>query len=309
MSQIKYFRESSFSLHQSRYFQNAGTTYQTARHSEQIWERAFPLGDSNQLYRIPLGISTNILPELSLVEAVYCLHQYKFKHIELQLEFRARYDYALPEVERFLEGCKLNLGMDFTVHAPYLKINLGAKDEDLRSYSCLQVATLIPFCAELGVRYLTVHTSGLGAHSLEQLLRSLDLLVSQTQKYGICICLENTGAERPVWLLLTDEECINACYTTGCALTTDIVHVFSQKSDPFAILEKLLPFTRNCHLADTYNNQHLHLPLGKGNLPIHQILAALDKYSYRGKLIVDAFERGYSAEEYIACAVAFRDNK
>ncbi|GJD20206.1 hypothetical protein RIVM261_051620 [Rivularia sp. IAM M-261] len=308
MSQIKCFRESSLSLHQSRYFQNTSTDFPSVRYFGQVWERAFPLGDPTQLYGTPLGISTNILPKLSLVEAVYCFHQYKFKHIELQLEFRARYDYALPEVERFLEGCKLNFGMDFTVHAPYLKINLGANDEDLRSYSCLQVATLIPFCAELGVRYLTVHTSGRGAHSLEQLLRSLELLVSQTQKYGICICLENTGADRPGWLLLTDEECITACYTTGCALTTDFVHVFSLKSDPFATLEKLLPFTRNCHLADTYDSQHLHLPLGKGNLPVHQILAVLDKHSYRGKLIVDALDRGYRAEEYIACAAAFRDN-
>jgi sugar phosphate isomerase/epimerase len=265
-------------------------------------------GDYIFLCNIPIGISTNILPKYSLPEAVACFDEYQFKHIELQTEYRARFDYTLPEVEVFLAACKSDIGIDFTVHAPYLKINLASVNEDLRKYSCLQVATLIPFCAELGVKCLTVHAAKQGASTLEKLLHSLELLVTQAQKYDISICLENTGSDRPGCLLLTNEECIDVCNQTGCMLTIDLVHLFSLNSDPFAVLTKLLPFAKNCHLADTQNHLHLHLPLGQGNLPIYDILALLCQHSYQGKLIIDEVEGEHTPGEYIKSAAAFRNN-
>jgi sugar phosphate isomerase/epimerase len=277
-------------------------------HRQEFRISATRFRDQSQLHSTPLGVSTNLLPKLSLKEAVHCLDQYKFKDIELQLEYKARFDYTSREVEQFLKECQLNLGMDFTVHSPYIRTDLAAEDESFRRSSVLEVLSSIVFAAELGARCITVHTGGYGERSLDQLLRSLDVLVEQAQKYEISICLENTGAECPEWLLLSDEECVEVCYKTGCFLTIDLVHIFSLNSDPFAALDWLLPFACNCHLADTRDRQHLHLPVGQGNLPIHEILSVLDRSSYSGKVIVDEIEHMHTAQEYLEGAAAFRDS-
>lgn len=263
---------------------------------------------STQNLAATLAVSTNLMPKWPLFKSVwYATAHFLFKHIELQLEHGSRNDHRDSKVVDFLKKRKQALDLEFTVHAPYRKIDLASHDEDSRLYSCAQVLETLRFCEEMEASRLTVHTGNRTPDGFSQLLKSLDEIVPKARACGVSICLENTGSDRPGWLLLTEEECLLASQQTGCLLTLDLVHVFSANSDPVATLQRLLPVTGNCHLSDTQDRQHLHLPLGFGNLPVSQIFEVLEQSGYKDRVVVDAVEQGYRPETYLQNAAEFRD--
>jgi sugar phosphate isomerase/epimerase len=118
------------------------------------------------------------------------------------------------------------------------------------------------------------------------------------------------GAQRPAQTLLELEPQIEVCERAGTWVCTDIPHVasvFPEFPQLFAALRTLAPYVRQVHLADMVPPSHRHMPIGRGSLPLDQILNELETLGYIGTAIVEEFNKGWSPEDYLSAAVAFRD--
>lgn len=247
-----------------------------------------------------LGISTNILPHIKLVGAVEQLSNI-CATIELEIEGDSKElinnSNACRKGIEALSKLQKTRDLTFSIHAPHkgYNSNLAATDEFTRRSFCQELERLIDFSAEIGAEIITCHPgyskTNSKRDSIENLYRSLNELYIYASDRSIMICLENMGLERGSCLVLSPEEHVQICQRTGTWLTLDMVHLLSsssQISQVYKQLLSLLPYIRNIHIADMLLPHHMHLPLGKGNLPISQIFEFLLKNRYQGNVMVDA---------------------
>ncbi len=134
-------------------------------------------------------------------------------------------------------------------------------------------------------------------------------------QHSIQLCLENTGDDRPTFLLFSPAQYIDLARQTGTFLTLDLIHhasLFFEDDYPneqfFQTAAEMLPYVRNVHIADMRIPQHIHLPMGQGNLPVSDLLQFLADYNYRGNVIIEETGGGFSSQQFVAAAKAFKAN-
>lgn len=277
------------------------------------------------MYYKHIGISTNVLHNpRNILETVSYLGQH-FSVIELEFEHGARnmLDAGAGEIEftiAQLNRLRKSENIHFSVHAPYIgaDCDLAAEDEQVRQVSCQLLRRVINLSARFGVERVTYHPGYIGSLSTDRAIanieRSLELLVPEAAALGISLCMENTGAERPSYQLLSPKQYLTLCQQTGTYLTLDLVHhasLFSyenQLTDEFFLtLEEMLPFVKNVHFADLEIPKHSHLPIGRGNLPVLQLINYLGDRNYQGNAIIEETGGGYTTDEFVTAARDFRD--
>lgn len=271
-----------------------------------------------------IGISTNILHNPQDILGTVSYLSQSFSIIELELEHDARnlLNADLNEIETTIH--KLNdlrkyKNLSYSVHAPYIGAgcNLAAEDEEVRQMSCALLHRTIELSARLGVKLITYHPGYVGSLSTEKAIknleRSLNWLVPQAAALGINLCLENTGAERPSYQLFSPQQYVELSQQTGTFLTLDLIHhasLFSQDGrlteEFFETLAAMLPYVRNLHFADMKIPHHNHLPIGRGNLPILELLEFSSKCNYQGNIIIEETGEGYTVCEFWIAACDFR---
>lgn len=247
-----------------------------------------------------VGISTNILPQNNLLEAVSVLST--FSNL-VELEVKNDSKIILKDSESYnniiksLLKLKQSRDLKFSVHAPHkgYKHNLASGEENIRNSFCETIKQIIEFSYDIGANIVTCHPGYVDTKypqfSSKNLSKSLSELSPYAEKRKINLCLENMGMERGNCLILSPKKHIELCQKTNTWLTLDIVHLISYLADINLLeisLSKLLPYIKNIHLADMLFPKHSHIPLGKGNLPILRILKYLSDNNYRGNLVIDA---------------------
>lgn len=272
-----------------------------------------------------IGVSTNLFHNpKNVVDIVSYLSQ-KFSVIELELEHDARdlLDADVVEIETTiaqLNELRRSKNVRFTVHAPYIggDCDLAAEDEQVRQASCNLLYKVIELSARFRANRVTYHPGYVCSlstgHMIENLKRSLDQLVPKAAAWGIELCLENTGAERPSYQLFSPKQYVALSQQTGTFLTLDLIHhasLFSRNgklTDEFFItLEEMLPYVKNVHFADMKIPKHNHLPIGRGNMPVSQLLDFLGDRNYQGNAIIEETAGGYTVKEFWTAACNFRD--
>lgn len=266
------------------------------------------------------GVSTNLLdnPE-DIVGAVRRLSSFPVVEIELEDEARrvldappAVYDTVVERLIALRQERRLSL----SVHASYVgpECDLAADDPAIRRASIRRLATAVRFSADVGASRLTYHPGYVsrdpGHRPLETLFQSIDEIMPAAEASDVTLCVENMGADRPKYIVLSPAAHVDLCEKTGSRLTFDVVHHVSlcaigpQFFDDLALM---LPHISNVHLADAVPPKHVHLPLGRGTLPVGEVLTFLRRSGYSGNVIVEETGGGYTAEAFVEHAGQYRD--
>lgn len=289
------------------------------------------------LQKEQLGISTNLFHGIqfqNIFEAVFQLSQ-SFSTIEVELEygFKTLLDIVSIEVSQSeraqawnvikrLQELQSEKSLHISVHAPYIgaDCDLSAEDTFIREQSCQLLQKSIDFCVELGAERLVYHPGYRSEQppekALNNLKRSLDTLIPVATKKGVKLCMENTGNDRPAFLLFSPAQYIELARQTGTFLALDLVHhasLFATKECTlddifFQTAAEMLPYVMNIHIADMLIPKHVHLPIGEGNLPISRLLNFLGKQRYAGNVIIEEVGGGFSSQQFIAAAANFRES-
>ena len=152
-----------------------------------------------------LGISTNILPNQSLIEAVDQLTKIS-RIVELEIEGAVKV--IINDAEAYNRSIKALLELKssrdliFSVHAPHRHhtSNLASKNENIRHSFCQVLEKIIDFSADIGAKLVTCHPGYIDIDSnnypFTNLEKSLQELFIYSEKRHISLCLENMGLER-----------------------------------------------------------------------------------------------------------------
>ncbi|WP_395839577.1 sugar phosphate isomerase/epimerase family protein [Cystobacter fuscus] len=266
-----------------------------------------------------IGFSTNVFDNPpDVVDSVARLAPH-FHSIELELGERAETAVMeIPEGEYTrIVGALRELiathGTDLSVHAPYLAHNLASDDAGTREAAVERLMKACRVARDLGSRRVTCHPGIIGKRTpektIEPLLRSLEKCMPTLSDWGITLCLENMGADRPTYIVYTPEQQAEICRKSGARIAMDVIHLASvvpQGEEFERAVEIVAPFVSNMHVADMNIPDHVHIPIGAGNLPLQEILARFKQLGYAGPAIVEEFGGPYTTEVFLDRAIAFR---
>lgn len=271
---------------------------------------------------IEIGFSNNIYDNPADVVGSVGLISRDFRAIEIELAEEAQpavFEAAPEEYARIVAGLRAlasEHGLRYAIHAawhgPYT--DLTSPDANERGASVDLLTKSIQFAADIGAKVVTCHPGYRHKCTEEELLEniidSLDRVKEPVAKNELTLCVENMGAERPAHALFEDRHLFELCERARVSLCLDIVHLASVHPDTAELLsavKRLAPIVRHVHLADTIRPRHKHLPIGQGDLPLQAILKELESNGYHGPAIVEEFNRGWTPEQYLTGALAFRE--
>ncbi|MBA3771587.1 MAG: sugar phosphate isomerase/epimerase [Ramlibacter sp.] len=269
-----------------------------------------------------IGISTNILDDPgNLQESLLKLSEH-FKTIEIEFDNEARRYLTMPEAsladecERLMQ-LKKDRGLNFSVHAPYIgrDTDISNLDDAKRERAVSLMLTSMEVTARLGAERFTCHPGYLtkdpsnNDELYSQLKKSLIPMVKSARAMNIAICLENTGNDRPNYIVLSDKQHNELCGQFGIALTMDIIHFTSFRgidADYYKRLKPILTCVANVHVADMEVPKHVHLPLGIGTFQFDEAIHYMAEAGYSGNFIVEERGAHYTEQNYIDAAARYR---
>ncbi len=273
-------------------------------------EDSITIGFSNNIYNNP----ADVLDTVRIIST-------HFRAIEIELAEDAQitvFDAAPDEYAQIITAFRnmaAERSLEYSVHAAWFgpHTDLTARDTEERRASVALLARSLRFASDIGARIVTTHPGSHHDQNEKQLVSALAKSLRETVDIvaapRVLLCVENMGSQRPSQTVLNAEAQIEICKLVGVGICLDIVHLASVVSETTALLgavEALAPFTRHVHLGDTIRPRHRHLPIGRGDLPLAAIIERLAGVGYRGHAIVEEWNRGWSPEEYLAGALAFR---
>ncbi len=179
-------------------------------------------------------------------------------------------------------------GVGFTVHLPFVDLNLASVVEPAWRVSLERMQRALEFAAGLEARVGVLHTGRIPMrHPLlieaakEQLVQALERLSPPPLPVGV----ENLALDR-YDLLETPEELVQLVESagTGFGYTLDMPHAYMQggAGQVHAYLEAMQASSApllHLHLHDNHGDRDAHLPVGAGSLPYEQFKEALSGFT------------------------------
>jgi sugar phosphate isomerase/epimerase len=245
----------------------------------------------------------------------------KFKIIEIELEGKIReqtkelQDIKVAyELKKIAQSKKVLLN----IHAPYIRVDflIGNFIEEGREL----VKQSAEFANIVGANVMTFHpgfrfpknpTFEQRRDAVEKIILLSNELdkISKRLDSNVIYCLENSGNERP-YLTLTNEEHEEIFSKSNLKLTMDMTHTASYSQSIENIcndVARTAKYAANVHLADMNFPKHIHLPLGKGTIPYHSMVMAVEKTGYKGAYIVEEIGCDYTGYDYVNAAIEYKE--
>ncbi|MBD3388601.1 MAG: TIM barrel protein [Candidatus Altiarchaeales archaeon] len=235
-----------------------------------------------------IGVSTRLLWERE--QNIYVILDFIRKHAEsaeiwVMPPFFPywRTSQMKGELDRIREVLEV-YGLSSTVHAPHHDLNLSSLNPRASKAAYEDVLKSLESADIMGSETVTFHPGGVRygrERGLEILKESLKRLDKKAEEYNALLCLEN----------LVDEHMY--CRTSGEVLdvleglesihiTLDLAHALVQEEDIGDYIGMLGDRIRHVHISDFKGLEHLHLPIGRGDLDFTDALKALKKTGYKG---------------------------
>lgn len=247
-----------------------------------------------------LGISTKVLRDFSLREAIEVAHEFGYQEIEFWVDDLLTTDISVEEVIHLTD----TYGIGRSVHLLTEDLNLASFNESIRQESVRQEMEGLRLAARLGARTATLHPGRKTAKTRKteeawhQQLLSIDALAQCAEDCGVTLCveaMERLGGE--FVLTGTDLDYIHtALGRKELAYTLDIAHLHTV-GDVCEQLElaRHLP-VKNVHISQSKGTKpHLTLFDPEGEIDFRQALEKLGEF-YDGALIIEGYVAGKGRE-------------
>lgn len=199
---------------------------------------------------------------------------------EVYIDGSAIEEVPLSRVEEVAEFLSRR-GISFTVHAPYVDLNPGARDEDVRKISVKRIIEGITLAIPFKPKMIVCHPGYFDYNYslnyrlwLENAYRSFSEIVELCEIHNLKVAVENVFERNPENIIALlerfPEERLGFCFDPGHAnLFTEI-----------EMEDWLIPFSGRVfevHVHDNHGKVDEHLPIGEGNIPFDRIFRALEK--------------------------------
>lgn len=213
-----------------------------------------------------------------------------------------------PHNLEVMRRCAQEGALSFSLHLPYMWLDLGSLNEDIRQTSVRAVLKALELAQPLEPLAYCLHLTGdrsdiiatsnwedrekqaFMGRILEQASRSLGEVVAAVGTERLCV--ENTeGMPIELILPLISQHNVRLCLDVG--------HLALQGGEPLSFLEQHFSMVGMVHLHDVAriragnqaNTLADHQPLGTGFLPLRKIVDTLANRGYNGLITLELFQR------------------
>lgn len=271
-----------------------------------------------------IGMSTNVFKNPGNMSELIGTLAVNFDKIEIEIENQFREVFHdKPALEQHIVQINyikdfINPNLQLSLHAPYTGelCDIANDNEEVRKNAVNYLAQSLEFANQVSATKVTMHPGYIDykdniKNKLRQLDKSLNTLNSIAADFNIDLLLENTGDDRPAYILLNDEMHMEFCEKYNMVyLTVDMVHynTFHRFSDNFHTgLKRMMPYIKNVHFADILGKEHRHLPLGFGDLDYKSDLQFMVENGYAHNFMVEETVRDHFNYEYLKEALNFKN--
>lgn len=195
-------------------------------------------------------------------------------------------------------------GLSITIHGPYLEINPGAADEDMRLKTVERYRKVFKAASYLKPINIVLHAGyhprkyhGDASLWLAQSMKTWPEFVAEAERLGVTIAVENIF-ERSPETLVTLVETIDSPNLRLC-LDSGHLSAFA-RGDMDEWVSALGPYLAEVHLHDNTGNADEHLPIGEGSIDFGRLITLIEKYAPDPVYTIEphgegAIERGVEA--------------
>ena len=239
------------------------------------------------------GASTYFLQERPVTDALAVIARLGYSTAEIWME---HYGSAHQRSSTILRQTR-SLGLELTIHAPSYDVNMISTNAGIRRESLKQIRSSIELAASLEAKGVVIHPGSLSSPRGNRssawgcLEETVSLLDEWASGYGLWVGIENMekGAKE-IFTLPQDMARLLERPWRNIGLTLDLAHMQTHM-DPLSFLRQVRPgWIYHVHLSDN-NPTSTHLPLGRGQLPVADLLKTLLTF-YDGIVSLEGYVPG-----------------
>lgn len=222
------------------------------------------------------GIESNLENVLEFIE-------------ELGIEYAEivhQYPHDKPDIES-LESFNLK----YSVHAPFMDVNIAALQEKSRLNSIMQIKESIDFANKINAEAVVVHpglaTFLANKYFLDTVYEFANESIREIGDYGRDLGVLTTIENMPTFdgMLYKNMNDLNDLLVSlDMSMTLDIGHANHAGYSPD---EMIFDSIKHIHMHDNFGDDDAHLSFGEGSIDLKSIVNKLEEKSYDGIYIIE----------------------
>ncbi len=229
-----------------------------------------------------IGASSLAGIEYPLEDTLEFIESLGLEYVELVHQFPSEY----LDVDT-LESYNLK----YTIHAPFMDVNIASVQEKSRLNSIEQIKESIDLANEIDCEAIVVHpglTSFLpNKYFPDKVIEAANGSIKELGEYsedaGVLTTIENMP-NFPSMVYQNMEELNELLVSLDMSMTLDIGHANHVGYSPEAMIFDSI---KHVHAHDNFGDDDAHLALGEGSIELNTIINTLEKNNYKGIYIIE----------------------
>lgn len=238
---------------------------------------------------------------------LFCLGEPFSSMLKHLTEFDVSYVELVDESQHALNKKRVNVlkriarenGLEFTIHAPFVDINIASPNPTLRRVMLKRLEKSLSYAHRLRSRQWIFHSGWKSSVSefypnldWQINLRSVRTLLTVARKRGVEISLENTP--EPFHFLVKRMQDFALFYSElggdfDIDITLDIAHA-NTNQQVFDFIEKFANKIIHVHVSDNEGKYDSHRGIGYGKINWKEVAKALRKINYKGIVMLESVD-------------------
>ncbi len=188
-------------------------------------------------------------------------------------------------------------GLEFTMHAPFVDINIASPNPVLRRVMLKRLERSLGYARKLNCRQWVFHPGW--ESSVKEFypnldwqtnLRSVRTLQNTSKKLGVDVAIEN--APEPMHFLIKSMQDLALFYSElgdDIGLTLDVAHA-NTAGQTLEFIEKFSDKLVHVHVSDNEGKYDSHRGIGRGNIKWEDVADSLKRVGYKGIVMLESVE-------------------
>ena len=229
-----------------------------------------------------IGASALAGIEYSLEETLEFIEDLGLEYVELVHQFPTdNIDISMLE----------SYNLKYTIHAPFMDVNIAALQEKSRLNSIEQIKDSINLANKINAEAVVVHP-GLASflvnkYFLDDVYKTANKSIKEIGEYGKDLGVLTTIENMPnfeAMIYQNMEDLNDLLVSLDMPMTLDIGHANHMGYSPEAMIFDSI---KHIHAHDNFGDDDSHLALGEGSIDLNTIINTLEKNNYDGIYIIE----------------------
>ena len=194
-----------------------------------------------------------------------------------------------------------NYNLKYSIHAPFMDVNIASLQEKSRINSIEQIKSSIDLSNEIDAEAVVVHPgliTFLGRNFEDEVYELANNSIIEIGNYakdlGVLATFENMPAFESM-IYQNMEDLNNVLVENELSMTLDIGHA---NHSGYSADEMYFDCIKHIHAHDNFGDDDSHLPLGEGSIDLKGIINTLEANNYDGIYIIEVNDRDSIKKSY-----------